>query len=489
MSHRPSEPNLSLDFEAIRSSKSFGHPIAEHVDCVRNSLGRTTDLTRTSSRKPPGLTFPAPFDALWSYRSRPETDLNLLKAARAAIVWRSNKGWRAAIQAGRYLGWFLRFPRDLVRFLVRRGPDARQRLGRSYGGQVADMIKVAAVNGVMPRDYYVGELARHGGREALYRYVPFHLYETVARFLARERSMDDVALTRDKLVFERRCRNLGLPVVCTVAIAQPDKACRGADEGLVGGLPSTDLIAKPVNGSQGRDIEGWRSRGPDLFAEAQGQTVSSDGLASYLCGRSLKLGCAILLQERLVNHPDLAPFSGSALSTTRVITIVNEEGDPELTEAFLRTSVVPGAAIDNFHGGGVLFPIDVRTGCLGAGCGESKPLTPPIIVHPETGATVAGKPLPGWAAMSALALRAHRLFPGLLLVGWDVGYTPDGPVLVEANVPPGMTLERQALSGTLVGGRFLGLVAFHARAWLAAHEPAASRWRSAAAGPIRPGVS
>jgi hypothetical protein len=435
-------------------------------------------LPNTSAGKPPGLTFPAPFDALWSYRSRPETDLNVIKAARAAAVWRSNRGSKAAIQAGRYLGWILRFPRDLVRCLAVRGQDAKQRLGRSYPGQIADMVKVAAINGVMPRDYYAGDLARHGGREELFRYVPYHLHETVVRLLARERSANDAPLTGDKYAFERRCRDLGLPVVRTIAIAQPDKLCSATGERLVGVLPLRDFIAKPVNGGQGRDVERWRYVGLDRFANAQGEATSAEALISRLCRSSQVLGATVLLQECLVNHAELQTFSGSALSTARVTTTVNEQGEPEIVEAFFRTSVVPHASVDNLHSGGVLFPIDVATGRLTAGYVEARLVTDRIEKHPQTGAIVAGEFLPGWAVVSSLAFQAHKLLPGLLLVGWDIAYTPDGPVIVEANAPPGISVMRQGVSGPIAGTRYYSLLAFHARAWLAANEPGASRWRA-----------
>lgn len=342
------------------------------------------------------------------------------------------------------------------------------------------MVRVAVVNGVMPRDYYAADLARHGGQAELFRYVPSHLYQTVARFLARERSRDDVALTTDKLAFECRCGDLGLPVVRTMAIAQPKGLWGPAGETQFATFPQQDLIAKPVVGRQGLGVERWRYVGIERFANEHGQQKSAQGLESYLCGRSQEIGNGILLQECLANHRDLEPFVGSALSTVRVVTVVNERDEPEIVEAFFRTSVAADAVVDNFHGGGVLFPIDIRTGRLTPGCREDYDSTEPFVAHPQTGVTIAGRLLPGWAATSVLALQAHGLFPGLALVGWDIANTPDGPVLVEANVPPGTTMQRQGITETFVGSRFLELLAFHARAWLAIHEPSGSRWRSAA---------
>lgn len=425
-----------------------------------------------------GFTFPAPLDALWSYRRRPASDLNLVKAARAAIVWRSNTGTKAAIQAGRYLGWFLRFPKELVRRIAAHGSDTKKRLGRSYSGQVADMLSLATSNGLMPRDYYEGELARHQGGRETFDYVPFHLYATVATHLALERSAAGVALTRDKKAFEHHCRDLGLPVVRTVAIADPDAVRVPTDGTPVDALPFRDLLIKPVDGSQGRNIERLRYIGHGNFADATSKPLCSDDLMLRLSRLSRSAGSAMLVQECLENNADLIPISGSALSTTRLVTLMNERDEPEIVEAYYRTSVVPTATVDNFHGGGVLFPVDIATGKLRAGCGEVFNAVSPILEHPETGNTVAGRMLPGWDEMAALSRRAHRLFPELAISGWDIAYSPDGPVIVEANVPPGMTIQRQAVSRPFSDTRFFALLAFHASCWLEAVEPAGSRWRA-----------
>jgi hypothetical protein len=185
----------------------------------------------------------------------------------------------------------------------------------------------------------------------------------------------------------------------------------------------------------------------------------------------------VLIQECLANHPLLLPFAGSALATTRIVTIPNEIGDPEVVDAFYRTSFVPNAAVDNFHSGGVLFPIDIASGRLLPGF-KDVPYEPPKITHhAETGVAMSGCRHPGWEAMTVMARRLHRAFPDFLLVGWDIALGPEGPVVVEANIPPGISSNRQGIFGGLVGTRMLSLLAFHAAQWLEETEPAGSRWR------------
>lgn len=385
----------------------------------------------------------------------------------------------AAIQAGRYLGWAVRFPKELIRQLVNRGPDARIRLRRSYRGQIADMLMVAIANGVMPRDYYAGNLARHGGDRKLLSYVPFHLYETVATQLSRDRSMESVAFSGDKRTFERRCRSVGLPVVRTIAVAHEDGFRDLAGAAVSGTLPATDLFLKPSSGGQGMGIERWRYAQNGRYAGPDGQSLSARDLARRCCQLCRPASSPVLVQECLENNAELRPIAGSALATTRLVTMINESGVPEIVEAFYRTSTKPDVAADNFHQGGLLFPIDIDTGEVRAGFGDKSYALPPIINHPETGSRMAGGLLPGWGAVSGLALRAHLSFRELLIVGWDIAHASDGPVLIEANIPPGISVRRQGASEVLVGTRLLALLAHHAGAWLENREPTGSRWRAA----------
>ena len=448
--------------------------------------------------KPPGFTFPAPFDAAWSYRQRPATDLNIVKAARAAIVWRANKGFKAFIQAGRYLGWVVRFPKDLIWYLVSHNLNVRNRLGRSFSAQIVDMVRVATVNGVMPRDYYDGGLAHCRGGEELFRYVPHHLYHTVANQLTIERTSGE---TQDKYAFECRCRDTGLPVVRTIAIADPAAVRLATGETLSGSqrsrdlaneaeiltptgdvpaglLPDRDLIIKPIIGRQGSGIEMWLSDGPGRFANVENGSLSGAELLTRASSLASARGCAMLLQERSENHPDIQQIAGSALSTMRIGTMFNEHGEPEVVDAAYRTSTAPHAAVNNFHAGGMGFPIEVATGvlCPGVWNGPYDPSSP-ITHHPQTGARVAGLTHPAWHASAELALRLHRMFPDLVMPGWDIAFDKNGPIIIEGNGVSGISITRQPPFGGLVGTRTLTLLAYHASQWLERNEPERSRWR------------
>jgi len=56
--------------------------------------------------------------------------------------------------------------------------------------------------------------------------------------------------------------------------------------------------------------------------------------------------------------------------------------------------------------------------------------------HPKTGAPIAGRIIQNWPAVAELAARAHRVFNGRMIIGWDLALTPDGPMVIEGNSDP-----------------------------------------------------
>ena len=84
-------------------------------------------------------------------------------------------------------------------------------------------------------------------------------------------------------------------------------------------------------------------------------------------------------------------------------------------------------------------PIDRETGQLGAVYDRNNiaRIMEPISTHPVTGETIDGFQLPHWEEAVELAIEAHGTLPKIALVGWDIGLTPEGPVIIEGNSTPG----------------------------------------------------
>ena len=147
-----------------------------------------------------------------------------------------------------------------------------------------------------------------------------------------------------------------------------------------------------------------------------------------------------VVQERVHDHPALQSINPTrALQTVRVVTYATAEGTVLIIVTVLklprRSSIV-----DNYEGGRagtVQAFLDPLSGSIReawaprpGGVGAVK-----VRNHPETGATLTGAQLPLWAETRDLAVRATRAFAPLRTFGWDIGVTPDGPVLIGGNLP------------------------------------------------------
>ena len=191
------------------------------------------------------------------------------------------------------------------------------------------------------------------------------------------------------------------------------------------------IIAKPGYSSKGRGVAAFR-RSSDRWHGPVG-TFDTVELAGHLLSYLARYG---VVQELLVTHEQLADLSPGALPTLRIVTCRDEKGEPEdcVTVLRLGSGVRP---VDNFNSGGLAVRLD-RSGRCEAAFRASGRAAETISFHPATGARIVGFRVPNLEDAVALAKRAHGTLPdGYAVVGWDIGLTERGPMLVEGNWNPG----------------------------------------------------
>jgi hypothetical protein len=91
--------------------------------------------------------------------------------------------------------------------------------------------------------------------------------------------------------------------------------------------------------------------------------------------------------------------------------------------------------VDSFAQGGLAAPIDLATGTI---CGpalrkDNRLGAIWLEEHPDTAQKFEGLAVPMWAEAVKLARLAHKTFPSLHFIAWDIAILQDGPVLVEGN--------------------------------------------------------
>lgn len=250
----------------------------------------------------------------------------------------------------------------------------------------------------------------------------------------------------EKAVFYRYCEAIGLRTPRLLGIVDP-AASGWSHSGLpvVGAegfarfirddLPDA-WVVKPSAGYHGRGVRVLHRRG-EVLIDSGGRILTPAALHAELAADG-EFG-AWVVQELLENHPDLARLiEAPTLQTLRLVTLVDRAGAVDILYGVLRIAVA-GGATDNFlagESGNGLANVSIVDGTLewvrlarpgGLGFMRAEEL-------PGSGIRIAGIHLPDWEETVDLVRRAALAFLPARALGWDVALTPDGPVIVEANM-------------------------------------------------------
>ena len=143
----------------------------------------------------------------------------------------------------------------------------------------------------------------------------------------------------------------------------------------------------------------------------------------------------MLCEECIRQHPDIAAFNPSSVNTVRVLTIVDQGKCHHIYAGF---RMGRGALVDNFHAGGIIASVDVKTGIT---CMDAIDLDGVHFpVHPDSKLQTLGFQLPNWDKVLEITEKAALRLEGAAMVGWDVAITPEGACLVEGNSEPSHTI-------------------------------------------------
>lgn len=179
------------------------------------------------------------------------------------------------------------------------------------------------------------------------------------------------------------------------------------------------FVAKPLAGCCGKGIE---------------KLSTADFPSAEACYEHLMAQPAQYeLEELLQQHEAVSAIYPHSINTVRTVTI-NEGGNPRVVCTYFRIGN-GGRHVDNFNSGGMVAPVDEKTGIVKDRAIDKKKNL--YEKHPMTGAVIKGFQFPYWEEAMALARKAATVVPQIGYVGWDVAFTPNGPCIVEGNNYPG----------------------------------------------------
>lgn len=176
-----------------------------------------------------------------------------------------------------------------------------------------------------------------------------------------------------------------------------------------------DLICKPTSATQGKGVVKIHC----------GKGAEKKEVYQQLMNMKKRMIC----EECIVQHEDTAAFNPSSVNTIRILTIMKDDRCFHIYAGFRMGC--GGDIVDNFHAGGIIASVDVKTGitCMDAIDldGNHYP------EHPVSKLPTLGFQIPHWEEILRLTETAARRIEGAGMVGWDVAVTKDGVCLIEGN--------------------------------------------------------
>lgn len=176
-----------------------------------------------------------------------------------------------------------------------------------------------------------------------------------------------------------------------------------------------EILVKPVSSTHGKGIQKFSCRVEDKKA---------------LYNTIMALPKSIV-EEYIVQHPDVAAFCSSSVNTLRIVTL-NAKGKCNFLFAILRMG--RGGIVDNMHAGGIAAGVDLETGVIFSDALDSEGNL--HVVHPVSKLPIKGFRIPNWESVVELCQKCYNRIPGVNLIGWDIAITAEGVTLIEGNSAP-----------------------------------------------------
>lgn len=286
-----------------------------------------------------------------------------------------------------------------------------RRLKSERGGSVlkyfADAVHCSVRHGTSPENYFVLRFFEKAEAERE-TYLTSGRSKEIDRALNINATDGDKSCLGHKNVFNIAFRGL----VRRESVYAPD-----VDEAVFAAFLARheSFMQKPASGTMGKGIE--KRRRDDV----------PDITAYYVFCRENKL----LLEELIEQHTALEAVCPGCINSVRINAARNRRGEVVLIGACLKCGGA-GACTDNFHTGGVAYPLDLATGRVSS-TGRNNLDLKDYEYHPGSNVFMPGLQIPYWNEIRACVDNAMALVPSIGYVGWDIAVTPTGPELIEGN--------------------------------------------------------
>jgi alpha-L-glutamate ligase-like protein len=254
-------------------------------------------------------------------------------------------------------------------------------------------------------------------------------------FILRYNPRRNFPLVDDKRKTKAIALSAGIPVPDLYGVVEIEHQIAELRDQL---SPYEDFVIKPAHGSGGEGVLVIVGRANDAYRRASGSLASEEELGhhiSNILSGMYSLGgvpdCA-LIEYRVQFDPIFADVSFLGVPDIRTVVF---RGIPVMAMLRLPTRASDGKA--NLHQGAIGVGIDLATGHTFSGVWHEDL----VAQHPDTGSAIEGLAIPHWDDILALTARCHDL-AGLGYLGVDIVLDRQlGPLMLEMNARPGLSIQ------------------------------------------------
>ena len=193
------------------------------------------------------------------------------------------------------------------------------------------------------------------------------------------------------------------------------------------------IIAKPSDGVGGIGVEKYHIE----------NTEDEDDIVKLY--HILKKKKQNLVETFIIQHSEMNRLYSRSVNTLRMFTFC-KDGKGHFLQAILK--IGNGGVVDNFSSGGMYTFVEddgtVKVPAIDKDDNQYEK-------HPVTGTDIIGFSVPMFEEAVKLVERAAEVVPEVGYIGWDVGISDSGPVIIEGNSFPGVFQKRASLSDNFTG--------------------------------------
>ena len=242
-------------------------------------------------------------------------------------------------------------------------------------------------------------------------------------------------LVDDKLKTKKLAIQAGIAIPPLYEIIETERQIKTIEDRFA---PYDDFVVKPARGSGGEGILVFKDKVYGRYRQINGKLTTVPELAyhlSCLLSGAYSLGGTAdyaIIEKRVVVDPVFAEVTYEGIPDIRIISLL---GYPAMAMARLPTRLSGGKA--NLHQGAIGVGIDLASGKTLGGVFHNDL----IDYHPDTLNPIVGIEVPYWNQILEIASSCYEL-TGLGYLGVDIVLDKDqGPLMLELNARPGLSIQ------------------------------------------------